>query len=151
MDFELKILKTNRNNIANFTKGLNLERINKVPVGLKNSIGWTVAHLVVTQQLLCYKLSDRKLLIPNYLVEKFSKGTFPKEDLQEKEFKEIMTLFLELPNQLEKDYKKGLFTSFKPYATSTGIELLSIGDAIKFNNYHEGIHLGIILQLLKMV
>lgn len=151
MDFELKILKTNRNNIADFIKDLSLERVNKIPVGLKNNISWTVAHLVVTQQILCYKLSNCKMLVPNHLVEKFSKGSFPKEDLQEKEFKEIMTLFLELPNQLEKDYKKGLFTSFKPYTTSTGIELLSIENAIKFNNYHEGIHLGIILQLLKMV
>lgn len=151
MDFEFKILKTNRKNIANVVKSLSVEQLNKIPVGFTNNIIWNIAHLVVTQQLLCYKLSGNKLLIPIYLVEKFAKGTYPKNKLSSKEIKEIMTLLNVLPNQLEADYKKNIFSEYKPYTTSTSIILKSIEEAIRFNNYHEGIHFGILLQLLKMV
>lgn len=151
MDFELEILRANRRNITTIVKKLSVERLNKIPVGFTNTIIWNVAHLVVTQQLLCYKLSDNKLLIPSYLVDKFAKGTYPKEKLSSEEIKEIMTLFNELPNQLEKDYKNNIFSTYNSYTTSTTITLNTIQEAIKFNNYHEGIHLGIILQLLKMV
>ena len=36
---------------------LSNEQLNKIPVPFKNNIAWNIAHLVVTQQLLCYKLS----------------------------------------------------------------------------------------------
>jgi len=54
-----------------------------------------------------------------------------------------------LPDKLLEDYNNALFKEFRPYKTSTGVELNSFGDAITFNHFHEGTHTGIILGLIK--
>ena len=62
--------------------------------------------------------------------------------------------FLEIPRFVEKlreDYAQGHFTTYETYQTSTGFVLASIEDAIAFNNFHEGIHLGYILALRRVV
>ena len=59
--------------------------------------------------------------------------------------------FLKLPEKLEEDYNNGIFKNYSEYTTSVNITLNSIEDGIVFNTYHEGVHLGIILQLLKFV
>ena len=40
-----------------------------------------------------------------------------------------------------------MFKNYNPYKTSVNITLNSVKEGITFNNYHEGIHLGTILQL----
>ena len=52
---------------------------------------------------------------------------------------------------LKADYEKGLFKDFKPYATSFGMELAAIEDAILFNNAHEAMHLGTMLAIRKFL
>jgi hypothetical protein len=43
-------------------------------------------------------------------------------------------------------HRKDIFTNFTEYP-STGYVLTSAQDAMTFNNFHEGIHLGVILGL----
>jgi len=52
---------------------------------------------------------------------------------------------------LEKDHAAGKFKSFQPYKTSAGVPLNDVEDAIAFNHFHEGIHLGYILALRKVI
>ena len=52
---------------------------------------------------------------------------------------------------LRDDYYKGVFSNYEPYLTSTKIELSSIKEALNFSAFHDGIHLGIILSLKKIV
>ena len=59
--------------------------------------------------------------------------------------------FIQLPIKLEEDYNAGIFKDYTSYTTSIGVTLNSVKEAIPFNLYHEGIHLGIILQLLKFI
>jgi hypothetical protein len=35
--------------------------------------------------------------------------------------------------------------------TSTGIELKTIDDALGFSTFHDGIHLGVVLSLMKII
>ncbi|MCF6180530.1 MAG: DinB family protein [Lutibacter sp.] len=128
-----------------------MEKITKIPNGFKNNIAWNIAHLVVTQQLLCYKLAGLPCLISDEIIEKYQKGTAPLQPISEEEFNTIKKLFLELPKKLKEDYNNKLFQKYYPYETSVNITLNSIEDGIEFNTYHEGIHLGIILQLLKFI
>lgn len=151
MNKQFEILRQSRKLILSSIENLSIEQLNKIPEGFNNNIVWNVAHLVVTQQLLCYKLSELECLISKDMIERFQKGTFPKHPVLEDEFLEIKKLFLELPNKLEEDYKKQVFKKYLSYKTSVNITLNSIEDGIEFNAYHEGIHLGIILQLLKFI
>ena len=52
---------------------------------------------------------------------------------------------------MQEDYAKGLFKDYTEYTTSANVTLSSVDDAIIFNVYHEGLHLGAILSLLKVV
>ena len=50
------------------------EELVKIPHSFKNSIFWNIAHLLVTQQLLCYRLSGLDLSIDEEMVGKYGKG-----------------------------------------------------------------------------
>ncbi|MDD3720901.1 MAG: DinB family protein [Lutibacter sp.] len=137
--------------ILKITENLSNEQLNKIPQGFKNNIVWNIAHLAVTQQLLCYQLSGLNCLVSEEMIANFQKGTAPNHPISKEEFETIKKQFLQLPLQLEEDYHKGIFKNYREYKTSVDITLNSIEDGIIFNTYHEGIHLGIILQLMKFV
>lgn len=151
MEFHFETLAKNRKSIVYLTENLSEEQLNKIPKGFKNNIAWNVAHLMVTQELLCYKLSGLNGTIKDDVIDKFRKGTKPNQIVTLQEFELIKTHFLDLTKKLEDDYNKGIFKSYNNYTTSLNVELKSFEDALTFNVFHEGIHLGIILQLLKLV
>jgi len=133
-------------------EGYSLEQVNKTPKGFNNNIGWNIGHLVVTQQLLCYKLSGEETLISEELIERYKKGTAPVDYIiDNKEWELLKTLFLALPGNLQKDYDSNLFTTYNEYTTSVNVTIDNIEKAIDFNNFHEGIHLGVLLCLKKLV
>jgi hypothetical protein len=131
--------------------GLTLEQVNAIPKGHRNSIAWNLAHLVVTQQLLCYKLSGLPCAVPEDMIQRFQKGTVPSKALSQQNFEEIKSLFVALPLALEKDLEAGVFKDYTPYTTSVGIVLSNIEEALSFNAFHEGIHLGVVLSIKKLV
>jgi hypothetical protein len=131
--------------------GLTLEQLHTIPEGFKNNIAWNVAHLVVTQQLLHYRLSGKDCLISDELIDANRKGTAPTTQFTQEEFDEILVQLKSLPDTLEEDYNAGIFTQYKKYPTSTGFVLDSIDTAIAFNNMHESLHLGVIMSLKKLV
>ena len=137
--------------LLKITANLSNEELNKIPEGFKNNIAWNIAHLVVTQQLLCYKFSGLECLVSEEMITDFQKGSAPNHQVSTEEFDKIKELLLQLPVQLEMDYKAGKFINYTAYITSIGVTLNSVEDAIPFNLYHEGIHLGVILQLLKFI
>ena len=151
MNKQFEILKKSRELVFKKIDNLTIEQLHKIPEGFKNNIAWNVAHLVVTQQLLNYKLSGLNCLASDELIENYKKGTLPTETFSEQEFEEVKELLVGLPDTLQEDYEAGIFTEFKEYETSLGFTLDSIETAISFNNLHEGIHLGIIMALLKLV
>lgn len=151
MDTQFDILRKSRELVLKRIEGLSHEQLHKIPEGFNNNIVWNVAHLVVTQQLLHYKLSGLQCLVPDELIENYRKGTSPSEEMNEEDFEEVKELLAGLPDTLEEDYKEGIFKEYTEYPTSTGFVLSSIDNAIAFNNLHEGIHLGTIMALTKLV
>lgn len=147
MDKQFDILKANRLLILKIIDNYSLKQLNKIPKGFTNNIAWNVAHLLVTQQLLCYGFSGLPLNISDELLGKYRKGTIPEDDMTRQEFEHIKEQFLTLVDQFKKDYQNNIFKTYEPYTTSANVTLNSISDAIEFNNFHEGIHLGYILAL----
>lgn len=151
MKAQFDVLRKSRELVIKELKGLTLAQIHTIPAGFKNNIAWNVAHLVVTQQLLHYKLSDLNPLCPDYLIETHKKGTTPTKTFTQEEFEEVKDLLIGLPDTLEEDYDAGIFENYQEYPTSTGFVLTSIENAIPFNNFHEGIHYGIIRAIKKFI
>lgn len=151
MENEIKLLIQTRQNILYSIEDLSVEELNLVPQGFRNSIFWNVAHVVVTQQLLHYFLSENDMYIANQLVAKYKKGTSFEEPATKDEIQNIKELLVETPIVLKSDYKRKIFENFKEYPTSYGFTLTSIEDAIRFNNVHEGLHFGYILAMKKYI
>ncbi|MFY0630401.1 MAG: DinB family protein [Flavobacteriaceae bacterium] len=151
MKIEFNILKKARELTSKRIDGLTLEQLHTIPEGFNNNIAWNVAHLVVTQQLLHYRMSGKDCLVSEELINANKKGTKPESQFTKEEFDEVLELFQGLPETLEEDYNAGIFTEYESYTSSTGFVLDSIETAICFNNFHEGMHLGVIMALTKLV
>lgn len=151
MEKQFEILKANRLIILSVIDDLNLEQLNKIPQGFKNNIAWNIAHLVVTQQLLCYKFSELPVLISEEMIETYKKGTAPTRDITKDEFEIIKEQLLGLADTFKEDYYANIFKNYTSYTTSAKVTLSNIKEAFEFNNFHEGIHLGIILSLKKLL
>lgn len=140
-----------RSSMLKILENKSYKELVKIPENFNNSIFWNIAHLMVTQQLLCYRMSGCELLIDEAMVGKYGKGSMATEDVKESDIQYVKDHLLLAIKASQKDYEKGLLKNFKPYMTSTGIELKSIEDAIVFNSFHDGIHVGVVLSLLKIV
>lgn len=151
MKHQIETLKKGRALLLKVIEGLTLEQLNKIPEGSKNNIAWNIAHLVVTQQLLCNKFSGLPCAVSDEMINLYKKGTAPVKEVTAEEFETIKELLISLPIQFEKDYNAGLFVNYTEYTTSVNVTLSDIESAAAFNGFHEGIHLGAVLGLKKLV
>ena len=139
----------NRKILYKFLKETPKAELLKIPAGFRNSIWWNIAHVVVTQQLLVYKMSNLPMRISTELVDKFKKGTVPDGTATQDELDEIEGFLFATAEWIQQDYEKGIFESFNEYTTTPGVVLTNVEDALAFNLFHEGLHLGAILSLKK--
>lgn len=149
MQWTFDILEKNRALMVSFLENFSVEQLNKVPEGFSNNIIWNIAHLVATQQLLTYKLSGLPMRVDTAFVDRYKKGTKANGDVSAEDIATIKSMLLTSVMQTKEDHEKGVFQTFHAYTTSTGSTLTSFEDAMAFNNYHEGIHLGYILAMKK--
>lgn len=147
MDYKFDITLKNRHVLNTFFEKCSLEVLNKVPEGFNNNIIWNLAHIIITQQLLVYGLSGLTMITNEDLVARYRKGTKVEGDVSQNEVDEIKSLLFSTLVQTKEDYKKGVFKEYSNYTTSTNSSMTNIEEAIAFNNFHEGIHLGYILAL----
>ncbi|MGA9637332.1 DinB family protein [Flavobacterium sp.] len=148
-NFELSRIQ--RKVIASFIENYNLEQLNTIPAGYSNNLFWNIAHIVVTQQLLVYKLSGLPMHISDELVEKYKKGSSVTAPATAEEVAEVKNLLHNTIDQTEKDFANGIFKTYSDYPTSTGYVIKSALDAMQFNVFHEGIHIGVMMGIRKFL
>ncbi len=151
MQDPITITRVNRKMLEKLLDSYSLDQLNEVPGEFKNNLIWNIAHVVVTQQLLVYKLSGLPMMIDDEMVDLYRKGTKTERPATAEEVSEIKKLLFTTLDKTEKDLSNDIFKNYNDYETSTGFVLKSVEDAMNFNNYHEGIHLGYILALRKAI
>jgi len=151
MNTSLDVTRTSRKMLSQILKGYTLAQLNAIPEGHNNNLIWNIAHIVVVQQMLVYKLSGLPMNISDLLVEKYKKGTKPEQDATQAEVDEIYNLLMETIDQTEIDMNNNSFVNYQEYPTSTGFVLKNAKDAMFFNSFHEGIHIGAILGIRKFI
>ena len=143
---------TSRNMVSKFLSGYSLDQLNVIPEGLNNNLIWNIGHIIVSQQLLVYKLSGLPMLVSDELVEKYKKGTKPEHPATQAEVEELKALLFSTIQQTKLDYDAKLFQNYHEYTTSTGNYVLkNAEDAMAFSNFHEGLHLGIMTIIRKFL
>jgi hypothetical protein len=149
MDFTFDIALKTRAIFFNMLENYTLDQLNKKPEGFNNTIFWNIKHIVVTQQLLTYGLSNLPLLVTESETEDYRKGTKSKMDASKEDIELLKKQLFSTIEQTQKDYRNGVFKTFNSYTVSTKSTLTTIKEALQFNNFHEGIHLGYIIALKK--
>jgi hypothetical protein len=137
----------NRVLLSKLLEKFSLDQLNTVPKGYRNSIFWNVAHTIVTQQLLVYGLSNVPMLVDPDLVKTYRKDTKTVREATRDELTLIKSLLFSTIEQTQTDYDNGVFKNYTTYTTSINETLSTVEEAISFNAFHEGIHLGYILAM----
>ncbi|MEZ4852997.1 DinB family protein [Flavobacterium sp.] len=150
METSFNIANANRNILLGFMNELNFNQLTTIPSGFKNNIIWNIGHIVVVQQLLVYHLSGLPPKISIEIIEKFKKGTLP-QNITEEDVAEIKALLFSTIETTKIDYQNNVFVDYTPFTTMSGFTVDSAKTAIEFNNFHEGVHIGIIMQLRKFI
>lgn len=151
MEATFKIWETSRNIYLKIIENYSLEQLNKIPEGFSNNLVWNLGHIIVSQQGLVYRLSGLPMNISMEMMENYKNGSKPTGTTTQEEVDELKVLLFSLLNQTKEDYANGKFTSYNEYTTGTGFHLASTKEAIEFNNYHEAIHLGFMMNIRKFI
>lgn len=144
-----QVMLQNRRNLHAILTKTSKDKLLKIPQGFNNNVYWNIAHTVITQQILIYKFSGLQMRVPDNLVDKFMKGTVPDGTASDEEMMVIADFLISTAEWLIEDYNTELFKTFKEYTTSARVTLKNVDDAIAFNLFHEGLHIGQISLLLK--
>lgn len=151
MDFSFEINLKTREIFYQILNSHTLNQLNKIPKGYSNNIFWNIKHIVITQQLLVYGLSQLPLNISEGEVNSYKRGTRPNRDINDKDLVLLKKQLFSTLKQTKEDFKKHLFKDYTEYTVTTKTTLTNVEDAIEFNNFHEGIHLGYVLAIKRLI
>ena len=151
LSYDFSITRASRQNIESILDSFDEKSINHIPKPFSNNLIWNYCHVVVTQAILTYGLSGLWIPIDTEQIKAFRKGSYPDQTVTWDQFLEWKDISANVLSQTEQDYRDGKFKEFKEYTTSYNVTLRSIEDAIRFNNAHEGLHLGSCLAIRKFL
>ena len=152
MDFTFQVLRNTREIFKKIIEQNALEDLNKIPNGFNNNIIWNIGHVVVSEQLLAYKLSGLESMLSDDMINKYRKDTKPEGNVTQEAVNEIKELLSSTLKKTEADYINGVFKNYNVYTVSTtGNTLNNIDEALQFVAIHEGLHYGYVLALLKAI
>ncbi|RYE23872.1 MAG: DinB family protein [Sphingobacteriales bacterium] len=140
-----------RHRTITLIEGLSIDQLNKIPQGFNNNITWNTAHLVAAMQRLCYKRSDVPLRVSETFFQRYKPESKPEHEVDERALNEIKELLISSINQLKEDYHAGIFKTYTPFTTRYGVDVANVDDAIRFLPFHEGLHMGYIQAMKKLV
>ena len=151
MDATFKIWETSRKLYLKLIENYSLEQLNKIPEGFSNNLAWNLGHIIVSQQGLVYRLSGLPVYVSDEMTNTYKNGSKPTGKTTQAEIDELKVLLFSLIEKTKEDYANGKFVSYNEYTTGTGFHLASTKEAIEFNNYHEGLHLGFMMNIRKFI
>jgi len=153
MEKIIEVIKACRSKWLTTLEDLTTDQLNQIPTGFNNNLAWQLGHVVVSQQLLCYKLSGNALLIDEQLVDMYRNGSKPERYITAEEIDQMKTYLLSTIDQLATDLGTDKFQNFTSYTISTypGFKLEKITDSVKFIVSHDALHYGCSLMLKKLV
>lgn len=152
MEFTFQVLNNTRSIFKKIIENNSLEDLNRIPKEFNNNIIWNIGHVVVSEQLLVYKLSGLESSLSDDMINKYRKDSKPQGDVNQDEVDEIKSLLHSNLEKTKEDYYDDVFENYNTYTVSTtGNTLTNIDEALQFVAIHEGLHYGYVLALLKAI
>ncbi|SHE37010.1 DinB family protein [Pedobacter caeni] len=137
--------------ILKATEQLSTEQLNRIPDGFNNNVIWNLAHLIASQQNLCYGKAGQEPLVPESFVLSYKPGTKPEGLVSAEEIEQIKALLISTTDQLETDLNTSKFDNYTPWVNSYGLELNNINDIINYIPLHESMHFGYVMAMKRLL
>ncbi len=144
-------LRNPRKMILEIIKDYSIEQVNKIPQGFNNNIIWNLGHMIATSQGICYKRSGLEAVVSEDFFNTYKSGSKPERFISQEESEEIKGLFFSTLDKMEDDYGAGIFVNYTPVMTRYNVELSNVDEALAFLPFHDGLHIGYIMSLRKLV
>lgn len=151
IEANLAITLQNRKACKKILDSLSLEQINLIPAGFNNNILWNCAHIIAVQQMLTYGLTNQSFVFAKEFVFRFAPGTKPDGLYTEPFVSDIKAMLFSSFEQLKTDMNTDRFSVFNPFLTALKFEITDLEKAVAFNQYHEALHMGHILNIRKFL
>lgn len=151
MNTQTAIIEKPRLQLLHIVEGLTLEQLNKIPAGFNNNIIWNMGHIITSQQGLCYVRAGLPVGVDESFFNTFKSGTKPERQYTIEDLEQIKDLLFSTLPQLEADLQTDLFKNYTAFTTRFGFEVTNIQDAVRFLAFHEGLHIGTVAALKKLV
>ena len=146
---EISTLKKQRVLIHKTLSALGEDQLLTIPPVRRNNIAWNLGHIVTVQQALTCGLSGLPLNVAPEYMKCYFRDTSPADWTSQPNVPKLLEELMALPDITEADYTAGKYANFQTYTTVTGVYLGSVEEAMGFNNFHEGLHFGVMLSILK--
>lgn len=151
MNKQIETIRKTRVKILEMVSELNTDQLNKIPPGFNNNIIWNIGHLIASQQGICYLRADLPLIIEKEFFMSYKPDSKPEGFVGAEEIEKIRTLMFSTLDHLESDLNEGTFNNYKTWTTRFGVDITDIEDAVNFLPFHEGLHMGYIMALKRLI
>lgn len=151
LEKQLEIMRQPRVSILKTLEEFTLDQLNVIPAGFNNNIIWNLGHMVATLQKVCYLKAGLDDMIEESFYKRYESGSKPEAPADEQEYQLIKTLFMTSLDKLGEDYKAGIFGNYPEWTTRYGATVGNIDEALAFLPFHEGLHIGYIMAMRKLV
>ena len=154
IQFALHLFDKTRRSIAKTVADLTTEQLLTVPDGFANNILWNLGHIIVVQQGNVYGRSGVEPLIDlSAMRPLFRANTSPDDWTETPDVEVILSMVVGHVDRLSADCAQGKFANitYQARTSGSGVYMTTLEQAMFYNNYHEGLHLGAINALKDFV
>ncbi|WP_069659034.1 DinB family protein [Arcticibacter eurypsychrophilus] len=144
-------IKAIRENFLKLISDLSIESLNEIPEGFNNNIIWNLGHIIASQQIICYELTDNIPLIESQYISDYRNGTKPERFINNTELEVMKSNLLSTIDRTEIDLLNNLFENFKVKQLQLGLKLERIQDSLNYVPVHDATHLGYSLALKRII
>ena len=149
IDKQIEFIKQPRLMILSILDKFTLEQVNTIPAGFNTTIAWNLGHMLAAQYGILYKRAG--LQVDEAFYQFFKADSKPEGPITQQQLDEIKAMMISSLDQLEKDYAAGIFGNYPTWTTRYGATIENIEQAIVFLPFHEGLHIGYIMGMRKLV
>lgn len=141
-----KTLRITHHHLTRELDNLAPENFYTIPQGRDDNILWNVGHVTCSLARISYAFSGHPLPIPEHYLSLFGKDTNALAWNANPVHTEVLKHANKLLDQIEADYPTQKFANYKPWDVG-GATIDTIEEAIAFHSFHEGLHIGKILDI----
>ncbi|HIA46739.1 MAG TPA: DinB family protein [Candidatus Hydrogenedentes bacterium] len=132
-------------------EGVTDEQFVAIPDGFNNNILWNVGHITHVMSSLCYRPAGLDAIVPDFYNEAYKNGSSPADWSETPSIEEAKSTLAAAGGRVQEDLKSGAMDNFNAFELFPGFKIESADQALAFNAFHLGIHIGMIMNLKKIV